>query len=452
MLYDQALLAIAYTETYQATGKDEYARTAREILAYVARDMTAPSGGFYSAEDAESEGEEGKFYTWSWGEVREVLSREEADLAVAAFGIEKTGNFLDDATGRRTGANIPYRALPLSDLSAQWNLPEAEIERRIEEIRAKLLAVRSSRVRPRRDDKMLADWNGLMMAAFAKGAQVFGDEAYAEAARRASQFVLGHMRASDGRLLHRWRDGEAGIKGYLDDYAFLVWGLLELYEATCDVTHLRAAIALNGAMLDRFWDEAGGGCFFTANDAEQTLVRMKQAYDGAVPSGNSVAMLNLLRLARMTARPALEEKAAELGRAFSLQVEASPRAYTQLLAAVDFACGPSYEVVVAGDSRVDDTREMLRAVRTPFVPNKVLILRPTEEPTPEIVSIAEFTKEHVSLNGKATAYVCAGQSCRRPTTKVNELRELLRKSDQVHRALRLAKPRIMAQTRHSVRD
>jgi len=424
MLYDQALLAMAYTEAYQATGKGEYERTAREILTYVLRDMTAPEGGFYSAEDADSEGEEGKFYLWIEEELRETLSREEAELLIRLFNVEAEGNFHDEATQRKTGRNILHLKQPLHKLARELSIDENQLLHRLDVARAKLFALRERRVRPHKDDKILTDWNGLMIAAFAKAAQAFDELHYAESAKRAADFVLREMLDSDGRLLHRYREGDAAVPAFLDDYAFFIWGLLELYEATFEVCYLETALELNGVLLQHFWDEPQGGFFFTADDTAELLVRKKEGYDGAVPSGNSVAMLNLLRLARMTANSELEERAIHIARAFSSNLLRSPSSHTHMLCALDFALGPSQEVVIAGDLQARDTQQMLRALRRAFIPHKVVLFRPSEM-TPKITNLAEHTKEMTSRKGKATAYVCQNYQCRLPTTDTRQMLELL---------------------------
>jgi len=266
----------------------------------------------------------------------------------------------------------------------------------------------------------------LMIAALAKGSRAFGEPRYAEAAQKALGFILDQMREPDGRLLHRYRDGQAGITANLDDYAFLIWGLTELYEATFDSNYLETALKLNGDMLKHFWDDQLGGLYFTPDDGEALIVRKKELYDGAVPSGNAVAMLNLLRLARFTADTQLEERATEMGRAFSKAVKQFPSGYTQFLVAVDFGIGPSYEVVIVGKSGANDTKEMLEALRSRFIPNKVTLFRPTEIETPHIDKLAEYLKYQVSLDGKATAYVCMNFACKQPTTEVSKMLELIK--------------------------
>ena len=425
MLYDQAMLAMAYTEAYQATGKEDYGKTAREIFTYVLRDMTAPEGGFCSAEDADSEGEEGKFYLWTREEVRQALGNEEAVFIAKVFNIEKDGNFVEQATGRGSGVNILHLRKALGELASDLNLSQQDLQAHLEVIRQKLFAYREKRVHPMKDDKILTDWNGLMIAALAKGAQAFDESEYAEVACRAADFILGNMRKPDGQLLHRYRDGQAGIEANLDDYAFLVWGLIELYEAVFNTRYLKVALELTNDILRHFWDEDGGGLYLTPDDGESLFVRKKEIYDGAIPSGNSVAMLNLLRLGRMTATPGLEEKAARIGNAFSGSVKQSLSAHTQLMVALDFGIGPCYEVVIAGKAQAEDTKAMVKALRTRFLTNKVVLLNPGERESPEIAQLAAFTKNQSSIGGKATAYVCLNHNCKLPTTDIGKMLELL---------------------------
>jgi hypothetical protein len=425
MLYDQAMLAMAYTEAYQATGKEDYGKTVREILSYVSRDMTTAEGGFCSAEDADSEGEEGKFYLWTQAEVRQALGQEEAELTEKVFNIAADGNFTEQATMRKSGANILHLGKTPKELASDLSLSEQDLLARLEAIRQELFDYRNKRVHPMKDDKVLTDWNGLMIAALAKAAQAFDEPGYSEAASRAADFILGNMRKGDGRLLHRYREGQAGVDANLDDYAFLVWGLMELYETVFEVKYLKVALDLTGDMMRHFWDEGSGGLYLTPDDGESLFVRKKETYDGAIPSGNSVAMLNLLRLGRMTADPDLEEKAARIGSAFSKTVKELPSAHAQLMVALDFAVGPSYEVVIAGKIQAKDTRDMLRALRTRFLPNKVVLLNPGGKESPEVAELAPFIKNQSSIGGKATGYVCMNYNCKLPTTDIDKMLGLL---------------------------
>ena len=425
MLYDQAMLALAYTEAYQASENAEYERTAREIFAYVMRDMTSPEGGFYSAEDADSEGVEGKFYVWTLDQIQDELDAEDADIVTRVFNLEVGGNFKEEASSHMTGTNILHLKKPLSEIADDLQISEKDLNDILERARKRLFSVRERRIHPQKDDKILTDWNGLMIAALARGSQVFDRAEYALAARKAADFILIIMRGSDGRLLHRFRGGQAGLPAHVDDYAFLIWGLLDLYETLFDVRYLKSALQLNQEFLEHFWDEKAGGFYFTASDGEELLVRKKEIYDGATPSGNSVAALNLLRLARITANTELESMSDNLTRAFSGNVRQLPSAYTQLLSAIEFGIGPSHEVVIAGNLDADDTSAMLRALRKPFLPNKVVILKPSGETDPEISRIATYTQQQNPIDGKATAYICRNYNCLLPTKDHREILELL---------------------------
>jgi hypothetical protein len=374
--------------------------------------MIGPEGGICAAEDADSEGREGKFYVWTEQEIREALSKEDADLAIRAFNVSPEGNFQDEATGRKTGENILHRGADGLD-------PDGEA--RLEKIRETLFSIRQRRVRPLRDDKVLTDWNGLMIAALARGARAFGEPRYAEEAARAARFIEERLSGAGGRLLHRFREGDAAIEGHLDDYAFLAWGLVELYEATFVEQHLRWALELAEAMRSRFEDPERGGFFFAASGAEDLIVRKKELQDAAVPSGNSVAALVLLRLARLTGRSDLEESASGVFRALGPTVERLPSAFTFLLSALDFAAGPTREVVIVGNREGEDTRAMVQVLSSRFLPDTVTLLRPAIRGTPDIDTLAPFVRHHEMVEGKASAYVCRDQSCRTPVTGPEDL-------------------------------
>ncbi len=426
MLYDQATLAMAYTETFQATGKEIYALVAREIFQYVLRDMTSPEGGFYSAEDADSEGEEGLFYVWKPEEIKEILGDEEGAFFIEMFNVKAGGNFADQATGHKTGDSILHLQGSFAELAAEKNIPEDVLTTKWESARKKLFSVREKRIHPLKDDKVLTDWNGLMIAALAKAAVAFNEPSYTKAAKNAADFVLSRLRNNDGTLLKRYRDGEAALPAHAEDYAFTIWGLIELYQASFEVRYLREALALNNVFIKHFWDEENGGFFFTADtNNEELLVRNKEIYDGAIPSANSVAALNLVRLARMTANEDFEKKSGQIFRAFAMQVNRAASGHTQLMSAVDFATGPSFEVVIAGDPGREDTKNMLRALHEKFIPNKVVVFRPANEAEPEIVQLAAYTEHQRAINGQATAYVCRNFACKAPTTRVEEMLDAL---------------------------
>jgi len=414
MLYDQALLALAYTEAFQATGAGKFKVTAKEVLEYVLRDLASPEGGFYAAEDADSEGEEGKFYLWTEEEIRKALSPEDADLAVRLFGVEAAGNYVE-AGQKRTGKNILHLAKPLEQVASESQLTVNELIPRLGRICNLLLKARGKRVHPAKDDKILVDWNGLTIAALAKASSVFGEPRYLQAAVKAVDFILNKIKDENGTLYHRYAKGERAIEGFLDDYAFLVWGLVEIYEAGFEEAYLQAAVELANAMVARFWDDEDGGFYFTAQDAETAVPRRKEVYDGALPSGNSVALLDLMRLALLTGDSKYREFASQIIRVFSDDVKRAPAAHSFMLVGVDFAVGPSYNVILVGDPKEDSMQTMLSALKAVYLPNMVVSLR--------LPDTAELGYE--KIEGKATAYVCRDQTCMPPTNKTEKMLEYL---------------------------
>lgn len=425
MLYDQALLVMAYSEAFLATGKEWYADVVREILDYVQREMTAPEGGFYSAEDADSEGEEGLFYLWTLEEFRENVGDQDIDLFKGLFNLREEGNFTDEATRQLTGRNLLFLNQPLEDLADELDLAQDELAGKWSELRQILLKVRDQRVHPLKDDKILTDWNGLMIAALSIAGADLGEPAYIQAARRAVDFIWNKLRSEDGRLLKRYRKGEAGLTAHLDDYAFLVWGLLELYEADFQTDDLLKAVELTDVMLAEFWDEAQGGLYFTASGQADLIHRSKEIYDGAIPSGNSVAFSNLVRLGRLLSKPDYEERARLIGEAFSSQINRFPQGHTQLMSGLLGAENPSREVVIAGDPVSADTREMIRALQGEYFPDNLVLLRPAD-PDNRLFELLPVLREQTPQGGRATAYVCQNFQCQAPTTDVEEMLDLLR--------------------------
>ena len=421
MLYDQALLAAAYLEGYQVTGTPDFARTVAEIFTYVLRDMTDPAGGFYAAEDADSEGEEGKFYIWTEAELAEVLGPEEAAFWGRIFGVRPEGNFLDEATGRRTGANILHLTQPLEDWAETAGLSPAELRRRWETARTTLFQHREKRVRPLRDDKILTDWNGLMIAALAAGGRILKTAEYTAAAERAAGFLLERMATPDGGLHHRYRDGEAGIAAHADDYAFLVHGLLELYRATFDPEWLARAVGFQERMIRDFWDAEGGGFFLSGGAATGELpVRPREIFDGATPSANSVALTNLMTLSRLTGDTGWADRADALVKAFAGLVERQASAFAHFLMGADWMQRPTREIVLVGPEDRADTRALRAAVDETFLPEAAVLYKPPET-ADRLAELAPFTAPLEMLDGKATAYVCAGFACDTPVTDPDAL-------------------------------
>ncbi len=427
MLYDQALLAEVYAEAFLATGEPAFKRTAAETADYALRDLAAPDGAFFSAEDADSEGEEGKFYFWTTEEVREVLEPGEAELAARLFNIEPSGNFAEPGRAR-DGRNILHRGRGAGGAGGakEGNAAGDGADGRVDAIREKLLRARGKRTRPFLDTKVLADWNGLMIATLASVFRATGEIRYLRAAGRTADFVLGRMTAPDGRLLHLSIGGEARVGAFLDDYAFFVKGLIALYESEFDPGRLERALALARRAIDLFWDEGEGGFVFA--DAPEVGGKRKEIYDGALPSGNSVMLANLLRLARLTGLAELEEKAARLTEAFAGDVAGHPSAHTEFLRGLDFALGPAREIVVVGRRGDPATEELITTLRGTYLPNAVNLFKPANEPgTAETLArLAPFTKDMDAGGGVAAALVCSGGACLRPVTSAEGLRLILK--------------------------
>ena len=419
------MLVLAYAEAYQATGKEQYANVIREILTYVLRDMTSPAGGFFSAEDADSEGEEGLFYLWTKKDFKDYLGKDGADLLVSLFNMTEYGNYEDEATKLATGRNLLYLQEPLSDHANKMGIPEIDLSKLWENSRQLLFDVREKRIHPLKDDKILTDWNGLMKAALAVAGRVLDDPNYISAAKQAADFIWNNLRDENGLLLKRFRDGDAGLPAHLDDYAFYVWGMLEIYQVDFDTQYLERALDLNQVMLDTFWDKESGGLYFTAVGQTDLIHRNKEIYDGAIPSGNSVAAMNLIRLGRLTSNPEYEEKAFQIGNSFAGQINMVPQGHTQFLNALLFAYGPSYEVVISGDPQAEDTQIMLDRLRQHYSPNQVLVFRPEQDKT--LFELIPALKYQESIEGRATAYVCQNFQCNAPTTDPDKMIELLDK-------------------------
>ena len=430
MLYDQALLAMSYIEMWQISANNEFRCVAEEIFEYVLRDLTDAEGGFYSAEDADSEGREGAFYVWSHAEIDEVLTdrldEEAVSLVKRVFQVQECGNFTDEATGSRTGENILHLSESISGIAESLGCDEEELRQTMEEARARLFDSRSKRVRPLLDDKILTDWNGLMIAALAVGGRALNEPSYTEAATRAARFLLKRLRDKNGRLLHRYREGEAAIAAGAADHAYLIWGLVELYAATFDTQWLEAASTLMQELMGGFWDPNGTGVFNAAIDQTDVPVRQKDVYDGATPSANAVTWYVLLRLGQLTGNVELLNRAAALGQALGGPVSRNPSAHTMSLVALDLAVGPAYEVVVVGDALAEDTRNLLHALQTGYRPRIVTLFKGVGgEDGDRIGELAPFSAGYGLLNGRAAAYVCSEFACQRPTNDSSEVLALL---------------------------
>ena len=425
MLYDQAMLIMAYTEAWQITQNPLLKETVDEIITYVLRDMTDSKGGFYSAEDADSEGEEGKFYVWTEEEVRNILPQNQAELFINIFNFEPGGNFKEEAGGKPTGANIPHLKKQINELARERNMEPDQLENKLESAREKLFDEREKRVHPLRDDKILTDWNGLMMAALAKAGRVFNRDDYLQAAEDAYSFITDKLMKGD-KLLHRYRDGQAAITAHADDYAFVIWGLIELYESRFVPHYLEAALKIQEKFNTHYWDQEDGGFYFTADQSEKILHRNKEFYDGALPSANSVAMNNLLRLGRLTGQPEYEKRADELHRLYANQINQAPTGFSQFLCGLHFALGETREVIIAGSHIQSATQEMLDLLAQRFLPSTVVLFKPTDEALQKkLVDLVPQTENHHPLDGTPAAYVCRDFHCEQPVTNIDELKEKL---------------------------
>ena len=420
MLYDQALAVLTYAEAYCATGEGQLRETGEEILTYVLRDLQSPEGGFYSAEDADSEGEEGKFYTWTAGELDEILDEEEALVAREVYNTSDGGNFLTES-GQPTGRNILYLSPDVDDLPGRLGMNTGQLDSTLKRIRGKLMAARAIRIRPLRDDKIMTDWNGLMIAALAKAAGVFEDDSYADAAEKALEFILGNATAETGHLSHIRYDGGETVPAFLDDYAYLLWGILELHQFTYRADLLTVALRLASEMVDLFGDTENGGFFLTRRETGPSLVRQKPFFDGAMPSGNAVAAMNLLRLGRLTGRQDLEEEGHKTFRAFAAEMGSNPAGFTHMISALDMAQHGTAEVVIVGDPDKSDTKRLVLALQRSYLPAVTAVVVNPETPDPPIRELIPYASDMKTVEGRAAAYVCRDFACLAPTTDPEEM-------------------------------
>jgi uncharacterized protein YyaL (SSP411 family) len=421
MLYDQALLVPVYLETYQATNKILFLETAEETLKYVMREMTSPNGGFYSAEDADSEGEEGKFYLWTRDEISNLLP-EESNFVFDLFNIKEEGNWKDSVSADNNKTNILHFKIRLEDISADLKCPIEILEDSFIKTCALLFGEREKRIHPFKDDKILTDWNSLMITAFAKAAQVTGNELYVSFARGAADFISEYLIDPSGRLLHRYRDGNPSISGNLDDYSFYIQALLDLYETNFSVNYLDNAKYMLDLTIQDFWDEEAGGFFFSSRDNNKLIANQKEIYDGAIPSGNSVMILNLIRLSKITANTDYEEKAAKINRAFSKIISRSPSAFSQSLTGFDFAFGPSMEIVISSNEYDHYAGLMVEEIRKHYIPSKIVLLKTAAN---DLQKIAPYISGQNPVNGKTAVYLCKNFSCKSPIIDYKKIGEAL---------------------------
>ena len=414
MLYDNALLIEAYLDALAITGKAEYADTVRGIAGYVLRDLRDKAGGFHSAEDADSEGEEGKFYVWSNDELRKALGAE-ADLAAYVWGSEERGNFFDEASRERVGSNILHLPRSLADGARQRDLTEDQLRAKVAAWRGKLFALRTKRVRPLLDDKVVTDWNGLMIGALARAGAVLNAPAYLKAAQGAAAFVLAKL-MDNGRLLHRYRAGKSGIKAYAEDYAFLINGLFALYQADFDARWLVEADRLAADML-RLFQHENGLLYTQGSDEEDRMIAANvSVYDGAIPSANSAGALALLRLGRLLQKEEYVKAGGKILEAASSRLAKMPTAHAYGLMALEWLILPTREIVLAGD----DVQPFASELRKRFLPRAAVIL--SDDTTRKLVP---FIAKQGPVNGKPAAYVCENYTCNPPVTTASEFAKQL---------------------------
>jgi uncharacterized protein len=413
MLYDNALLTRLYVEAYQATQDPFFRQIAEEILAYVEREMLHPGGGFYATQDADSEGQEGKFFVWSRDEVMRVLGDEVGEIFCRYYDVTDVGNFEHQ--------NILHPTLTLAQLAKLFRRDEEEVRHLIAEAKQKLFAVREGRVKPGRDDKILTSWNGLMLSAFAEAYKVLGNPRYGEVARQTTDFLFANL-CRDGRLLRSFKDGQAKFNAYLDDYAFFTAALIDLYEATFERSYLERAIEFTEILLTRFWDDEEGGFFFTSSDHETLITRSKSAFDGSIPSGNSVAVFNLLRLSYLTENQGYLTKAEQVLRLFYDAMEQNPFGFSNMLCALDFYLARPKEIVLLGDKETPATKEMLARIHGLFLPNKTLA---GYDPHDASAALPTLLAGKTQIEEKLTVYVCHNFTCSLPVTDWGALKELL---------------------------
>jgi len=418
MLYDNALLVTAYLEAYQATSNADYARVVRETLDYILREMTHPDGGFYSTQDADSEGVEGKFFVWSAEEVTEHLGREQAEIFNSCYDVTPGGNW--------EGTNILNRVKTDAQAAQLFRLEEAELARLLAVSREKLFQVRRNRIAPGRDEKILTSWNGLMIAAMAQAAQVLGEKTYQHASCRAADFVLEQLQSDEGRLLHAYKDGRVRFNAYLDDYACLIDGLVDVFQATGETRFLDRALELAEQMIVHFRDASSGGFFYTSDDHETMIARNVDSQDNATPSGNSMAATALLRIGRITGQDRFSRTGEETLERLSGQLKNFPVAAGQALVALDFLLGPSYEMAVVDGDRPGETDEVLTAMHRRFLPNKVVLRKGNDRAAGSVPSLLESLWDgKVAVDGNVTTYICQHGTCQAPVVGTGPLQAAL---------------------------
>ena len=411
MLYDNALLARNYLEGFQLTGREYWAKVARDLLEFVLRELTSADGVFYSSLDADSEGEEGKFYVWTKGEIDKVLGTDEADWLCEVYGVSDRGNF-------EHGKSILHLVDSPEKIVTKYDITIERFWNRLDPLREKLLEARADRVRPGRDDKVLTSWNALMISAFVDGYRILGEQKYLETAVRAASFILDKM-TKDGKLQRTYGKGHAKLDGYLDDYAYMVQCLLDLCAVDPSPRWYDKAVEFTKVILDNFIDERDGSFFYTSKDHESLITRTKSVYDGSTPSPTSVATFDLLRLARLSGSKDYEDRAGTIMKLYAPYFQRVPDQFSNMLCAMDFSLNAPLEIVLVADCSKDDWKEMFSTIHGAYLPNTVLLMKDTNS---ESLGESPLVRNRTAIGGKPTVYICREYACERPITDAAELK------------------------------
>ena len=423
MLYDQAMNSMAYIEAYHLTKNEEYAEIAEEIFTYVLRDLKHDRGGYFSAEDADSEGEEGTFYLWTEQELLKILGDKDGKIISKIYGFSANGNFIDEASRKRNGGNIPYLSKSKSLLAKEIKVDLDELNRIIDSSRKKLFEKRKERTHPLKDDKILTDWNGLMIASLAQGGMVLNNRRFIKEAIDAANFTHKYLQKSNGRLVKRYRQGHSGLDPHINDYAFLIWGLINLYEATFKTIYLTRALKLAEVMVKDFYDE-NGGFFIGSKNAEKLIIRAKDYYDGAIPSGNSAAIHSLLKLGKITRNIDWINIAHKTFKAFSNQAKNNPAGFTYMLTGLLFELKSNKELIVVIDKNKHECKRILKEFKKEFHPNLIIIVKDINDKA-IVEDIAPWIDSYMVINNKPTYFVCTNFTCKQPTNDIKTALNLL---------------------------
>ena len=417
MLYDNAMLAKVYIQAYQITKNDFFKKIAFETLDYLLREMTDPEGGFYSASDADSEGEEGKFFVWSKDEIEKVLGKEKAKIICRYYNVSKVGNFEGDK-------NILHTPFAIEDICKIEKLNTEEFKLLLKESKEKLFNVRNQRVKPGVDTKVITAWTSLAISSLAFAYQVFREERFLNSAEDAANFILLNM-FEEGKLLRIYKDGKSKIGGFLEDYSFFISTLIDLYETTFRIKYLEDAINLTEKMVENSWDEEEGGFFFAPKDATNLISRSKNPYDNPIPSGNSVAVNLLFRLYRLTGNKDFIEKGEKTLKVFSMLMERVPSAFPNMLSTLDNYLRTPVDIVVVGEFLSEEIDEILKSIFSKFLPNKTIAFLDPINPDPEPLKFIPLLEGKKMVNGKPTVYICENFTCNAPITDMGELEKVL---------------------------